>query len=152
MGDGQNHSKRKVFTVLLGIIGVGIGVLLGIIPARLFAVALGNVFFLGVMVSLTDGPITAIFQSTVDPAMQGRVFSLLGSLVSVTSPIGLAIAGPVSDLLGIRFWYVMAGILCVSVGVAGVFIPAVVHIEDHGAEIISSVDDESSVAEGATAS
>jgi DHA3 family macrolide efflux protein-like MFS transporter len=71
----------------------------------------------------------AILQATVDPNIQGRVFSLMGSLVGLAAPIGLILAGPVSDWLGIQFWFLLSGILCVIIGISLYFIPSVVHIE-----------------------
>jgi DHA3 family macrolide efflux protein-like MFS transporter len=88
-------------------------------------------FFMGLMIPMTDGPLMAIFQSTVAPEMQGRVFALLGSLTSISAPLGLAIAGPVSDRFGIQVWFVVAGILCVAVGISAFFIPAILHIEEN---------------------
>jgi len=124
--------KRKVYTMLLGLIGVGVGILvLGLTPGHLFFIALGCMFFMGLMIPMTDGPMMAIFQSTVAPEMQGRVFALLGSLVSISSPLGLAIAGPVSDRFGIQVWFVVAGILCIAVGISAFFIPAILHIEEN---------------------
>ena len=122
--------KRKVYTLLMGVIGVGIGVTItGFIPADMFFAAIGSVFVIGLMIPMADGPIMSIFQSTVAPEMQGRVFALLGSLTSISAPLGLAIAGPVSDRFGIQIWFVVAGILCIAVGISAFFIPAILHIE-----------------------
>ncbi|MCK5245297.1 MFS transporter, partial [Candidatus Bipolaricaulota bacterium] len=65
------------------------------------------------------------------PEMQGRVFGLLGSLFSLTTPIGLAIAGPVGDAMGIPFWFRLAGLICMGVAVASFFIPAFRRLEEH---------------------
>jgi DHA3 family macrolide efflux protein-like MFS transporter len=124
--------RRKVYTVLMGLVGIGVAaVLLGVTPAHIFWMALVAAFFLGAMISMTDGPTSAIFQATVPAQMQGRVFGLLGSLFSLSTPVGLAIAGPVSDLLGVRFWFQLGGLLCIVVGVVNFFIPAVLRLEDH---------------------
>jgi DHA3 family macrolide efflux protein-like MFS transporter len=80
---------------------------------------------------MTDAPIMAIFQSTVPAGMQGRVFSLLGSLLLLTSPLGLAIAGPVSDRFGIQIWYVIGGILCILVALSFLFFPSFLRIEEN---------------------
>jgi len=126
--------KRKVYTVLMGLVGVGVATfLLGLTPAHIFWMALVVTFFLGTMISMTDGPLSAILQATVPAEMQGRVFGLLGSLFSLSTPVGLAIAGPVSDLLGVRFWFQLGGLLCVIVGVINFFIPAVLRLEDQKA-------------------
>lgn len=133
--------KRKIRTLLLGLIGVGIGILvLGLTPGHFFFIALGSMFFMGLMIPMTDGPIMAIFQTTVAPEMQGRVFALLGSLTSISSPLGLAIAGPVSDRFGIQIWFVVGGILCMAVGISGFFIPAILHIEENHARNAEAVN------------
>jgi DHA3 family macrolide efflux protein-like MFS transporter len=50
------------------------------------------------------------------------------------TPLGLMIAGPVSDMIGIRAWYWVAGILTLLMGLAGFFIPVVMNVEnDHEA-------------------
>ncbi len=61
----------------------------------------------------------------------GQAFSLIGSLLWITSPFSLAVAGPVTDWLGIRVWYLAAGLLCAGMGVAGFFVPALVNIEEN---------------------
>ena len=123
--------KRKIFTSLTGIVGIGVGSLvMGLAPASAFWIALAGAFLLGAMISMTDGPLHALMQATVPAQMQGRVFALLGSLFSLTTPIGLALAGPLSDVFGIRIWFQTAGILCIVTATACLFIPTLIHIED----------------------
>jgi len=61
--------------------------------------------------------------------MQARVFSLLGSAAAAMSPIGLLIAGPLSDKFGIQTWFLLGGTICILMAVAGFFIPALKNIE-----------------------
>jgi DHA3 family macrolide efflux protein-like MFS transporter len=61
--------------------------------------------------------------------MQGRVFTLVGSAATAMSPLSLIVAGPVADALGLRVWYVVAGVFCAIMGISGFFIPALMHIE-----------------------
>jgi DHA3 family macrolide efflux protein-like MFS transporter len=124
--------RRKIYTTLVGMGALGIGfVVLGLTPGGWFWLGLACVFVAGFVIPLVDGPIMAILQATVSPEIQGRVFMLMGSLLSLTSPLGLAVAGPVSDWLGLRIWYLTAGVLCGATGVAGYFIPAIVAIEEN---------------------
>ena len=51
-------------------------------------------------------------------------------LLGLTSPVGLAIAGPVSDWLGLQVWYWVAGVLCSGAGILFLFTPAVLEIEN----------------------
>jgi len=124
--------RRKIYTTMMGMIVLGLGlVVLGLSPGRLFWMALANIFVVGLTIPLIDGPIMAILQKAVAPQMQGRVFTLMGSLLWITSPFSLAVAGPVTDWLGIQMWYVTAGVLCVAIGLVGFFTPAIANIEQN---------------------
>jgi DHA3 family macrolide efflux protein-like MFS transporter len=125
--------RRRIRTVMLGMAGVGTGlVALGLVPAELFWMALASTFVMGLMIPLIDGPIMAIMQESVAPEMQGRVFTIMGSFLWLTSPIGLAIAGPVSDWLGLQVWFVLAGLLCAAASFTGFLVPALANIESNG--------------------
>jgi DHA3 family macrolide efflux protein-like MFS transporter len=104
--------------------------LVGLAPEWMFWLAVFGFGFAGFMNPLANGPLMAILQATVAPDMQGRVFTLIGSMASLMSPLSLAIAGPVSDLTGVRVWYLVGGILCAIMGLAAGAIPAVLHLED----------------------
>jgi DHA3 family macrolide efflux protein-like MFS transporter len=122
--------KRKMATSYLGLFGLGIGVLvLGKAPASNILWAVGAALLVGIMLPITNGPIHAVMQSVVAPDMQARVFSLLGSLAAGMSPIGLIIAGPLSDKVSIQTWFMFAGLLCILMAVVGMFIPAVMYLE-----------------------
>jgi DHA3 family macrolide efflux protein-like MFS transporter len=124
--------RRRICTTLLGIGTLGLGFLvLAMTPGSWLWLGLTCVFVVGFVIPLVDGPIMAILQSTVAPEIQGRVFTLMNSLVWMTSPLGLSIAGPVSDWLGLSAWYLTAGCLCIAAGVLGLFVPAVLGIEDN---------------------
>ena len=78
--------------------------------------ALVGGFVIGTMVARRpDAPLNALLQTTIPPEMQGRVFALLGSLFSLSTPIGLLIAGKISDQIGLRLWFQAAGFLCIAV-------------------------------------
>ena len=125
--------KRNVYTSLLAIFVIGAAfTLIGFLPSTMFAAAVGLLFLSGGGAALTDGPLMALLQKTIAPEVQGRVFMLFGSLIAVTSPIGLIIAGPVSDTVGVQVWYLVAGALCLVAGIVAFFIPAIVHVEDYG--------------------
>jgi DHA3 family macrolide efflux protein-like MFS transporter len=124
--------RRRIYTSLMGGALLGFGfIVLGLTPGGLFWIALGSIFVVGLMIPLVDGPIMAILQGTVEPDMQGRVFTIMGSLLLLTSPFSLAIAGPISDWLGLQVWYLAAGLLCAALGVAGFFVPAIANIEEN---------------------
>ncbi|HML24053.1 MAG TPA: MFS transporter [Aggregatilinea sp.] len=123
--------KRKIYTSMLGLIGMGTAaMIIGLTPGSLLALAVAMMFLMGFMNPITNGPLFAAIQSTVAPEMQGRVFTLVIASASAMSPLGLAVAGPVADVIGVRGWYFIAGLVCTGMGVSGYLIPALAHMED----------------------
>lgn len=49
------------------------------------------------VMSLINGSNQAIWQSKVAPEVQGRVFSVRRFVAQITSPVSMAIAGPLAD-------------------------------------------------------
>ncbi|MHB1357883.1 MAG: MFS transporter, partial [Anaerolineae bacterium] len=126
-------TKKKVFTVASGVLGIGIGTtLIGLTPSWLFYLAVGGAFLSGVMVSVANAPLTAIIQSCVDLRMQGRVLTVFNSIISVIAPLGLAIAGPLSDLFGVHIWYLVAGTACLIMGTLAFFLRSIRNLEEEG--------------------
>lgn len=124
--------KKKIVTSVAGIVGLGIGVMLvGLAPANLFLLAIAGNILLGFMIPMANGPVGAMMQSIVRPDMQGRVMSLLNSGATAISPLGLLIAGPFSDLLGIRVWFWAGGIMCVMIAVGAFFVPVIMNVENY---------------------
>jgi MFS transporter, DHA3 family, macrolide efflux protein len=124
--------KRRIITSFSGIIGIGVGVILtGLIPEKMFSLLLAAQFLIGFTQVLANGPLMAIMQVTVVPDMQGRVFSLLGAGATAMMPLSLLIAGPISDVFGIRFWYIFGGTVCILMTVVAFFIPSIMNIEDN---------------------
>ncbi|WP_119067116.1 MFS transporter [Aggregatilinea lenta] len=123
--------KRKIYTSMLGLVGMGVGAtVIGLTPGSLLALAVAMMFLLGFMNPITNGPLFALLQSTVAPEMQGRVFTLVIASAAAMSPLGLAVAGPVADAIGVQGWFLIAGVVCSLMGLSGFFIPALAHMED----------------------
>jgi DHA3 family macrolide efflux protein-like MFS transporter len=122
--------KKKVFTSMTGLIGMGTGVfLVGLSGAEGYWLAFAGLAITGFMNPLVNGPLFALLQSKVDPEMQGRVFTLVVSGSGAITPLGMLVAAPVADWLGIQAWYIVGGIVCAFMGVCGFLIKAVNSIE-----------------------
>ena len=132
--------KRRIVTSLAGLIGIGFGaILMGVTPEYMFPLGLAAALIIGFSLPITNGPLHAALQATVAPDMQGRVFTLIESVVSAMSPLGLLIAGPVSDLVGVQSWFLMGGVISVLMGIIGLLIPAIIHFED-GREYVPDLE------------
>jgi DHA3 family macrolide efflux protein-like MFS transporter len=125
--------ERRILTSLVGLMGMGVGtLLLALAPPSAMLLALAAAAVVGATSSLTMGPFFAVIQATVEPDMQARVLTLMSSVGSAMVPVGLSIAGPVADRFGIQSWFFLGGVLCVLMSIGGLFIPAVMKIEERG--------------------
>lgn len=123
--------KRRIVTSLCGLVVLGVANgMIGLIPANVFAGAVVGIFLFGSMIPIVNGPLMATMQASIDPDMQGRVFTLVTSIASAMTPLGLIIASPIADLIGVRAWYVIGGVICSLMGALGFLIPAVLYLED----------------------
>lgn len=123
--------KRRIVTVMLGIMLEGLGVAaIGFAPANAFAMAGGAFFVFGFLNTIVNGSLMAVLQTAVPPAIQGRVFTLVSSGAAAAAPLGLIIAGPVADAVGVQFWFVIGGLAMSALGIIAFFVPAIMNIEE----------------------
>jgi len=131
--------KRRMATALLGIVGIGAAaILLGFTPASFFSLALGATLLMGIMQPIANGSLMAALQASTPPDLQGRLFSLVGSAAGAMMPIGLALAGPLSDRFGANVWFVIGGVAAIALGGLAFFIPSILNLEAQGAELAAA--------------
>jgi len=124
--------KRRVYTSLIGLIIEGLGVTaVGLAPASGLWLALGGMFVAGMMNAFVNGPFFAVLQANVAREMQGRVFTLVGSVSAAAWPLSLMVAGPIADAVGVRPWYAVGGLICAAIGLGACFVPVIVGLEDN---------------------
>ncbi|MGH7462948.1 MAG: hypothetical protein ACREMA_18235, partial [Longimicrobiales bacterium] len=121
-------TRRRILMVLAALIGLGVGVVaLG--SARSLAPAAVSMLVVGLIAPFANGPIQAILQATIAADYQGRVFTLIGSIAGATAPLGLLLAAPLTEMVGVRWWYVTGGSVCLLMGITGFFLPSLMRIE-----------------------
>jgi DHA3 family macrolide efflux protein-like MFS transporter len=112
--------KRRVWTVLIGILGIGAGMLaFGLTPADRYTWSLVGMGTVGLMASFANGSLGPLLQTKVPPEVQGRVFMLLSSLTLAMMPIGLFLSAPIADHFGTEVSYVIGGAACLIIGFLG---------------------------------
>lgn len=105
--------KNKLKTAYLGLLGVGLtSALCGLVPPAMwgwwaFAILCG---LLGASGNIHSIPTIAYMQETIPPEKMGRAFSLLGMAGSLAMPVGLLIASPVAERIGVHMWFLVTGI------------------------------------------
>lgn len=106
--------REKLLAAQLSNVGLAITFIgSGLAPASMIGYWM-FVFFcmlMGGVGNLYNIPFTSYLQETVAPEKLGRVFSLFGSVMSAAMPIGLLVAGPMSEKVGIARWFLISGIL-----------------------------------------
>jgi DHA3 family macrolide efflux protein-like MFS transporter len=123
--------RRAMRRALGALITANLALMLtGLVPGHIFW--LGMIFWAVGSVALVVGnsPMVAILQAVVPNHLQGRVFSLLSMVMGVGAPIGLAIATPVGEAIGVRWLFVVAGLLGALICIAGLFSRPLMRLDD----------------------
>ena len=124
-------SRRKMATMLASCLALSIGVTaLGLVPMDLILAAYAIAAAIGITLALLNGSFMAMLQAKVPFDKQGRVFALISAGVTAMMPAGLLLAGPLADLMGVRAWYLIAGVPMALLTVVFMAMPSVTRIED----------------------
>ena len=127
---GWGGFKRKIVTAQTGLILMGISTsIVGLVSSDQFWLGLAANTAVGLLLPIINGSFGATLQASIVPEMQGRVFAFILSAASFVSPIALMIAGPFADAFGIQLWFLIAGISCTLMGIAGFFSSEVMGME-----------------------
>lgn len=130
LGIWGGFRNRMVTTAMaLTLMGVGL-VVVGLVPASGFYIALTFLFLSGIMNPIVNGSLFAALQSTVPADMQGRIFTLIMSGSTAMAPLGLIVAGPIADLWGTQFWMLVGGLITVMMGLSIWFMPILMNFEE----------------------
>jgi DHA3 family macrolide efflux protein-like MFS transporter len=123
--------RRRFLTVCIGLLGYGLfGIVRGLAPANAFWLWISASFLRYLSNEMTFVPLGAILQSAVPPEMQGRVLTAQNSLFTAMAPLGLAILGPLGDLVGPRPLLVLSGAVVLLLLGLFVLTPSVRNLED----------------------
>jgi DHA3 family macrolide efflux protein-like MFS transporter len=126
--------KKRIITAMIALILSGVFVtVLGLTPPGLIILAVISMFLFNFTNAIANSIFMAALQAIVPPKIQGRVWTLLGSLSMAMSPVGLAIAGPIADTFGERIWFNIGGLMFIILGVASFMSPTIMNVEEEGA-------------------
>jgi MFS transporter, DHA3 family, macrolide efflux protein len=81
-------------------------------------------FLFGLFVPPFSTPFLTLFQETVEPEMQGRVFSYVSIVMALATPIGMLAFGPLADVVEVETLLVVAGVLTIVVFVVALLVPS----------------------------
>ena len=81
-------------------------------------------FLIGLAVPAFSTSSMTLLQETVEPERQGRVFGFVGIVMAVAMPLGMAVLGPLADIVSVEILLIATGALTVAVAVVAVLLPA----------------------------
>ncbi len=124
-------TEKKIVTALGALVFEGVALAaIGFVPADSFYVAIAFYTIVNFLNPIVNGALIAIFQATIPPEKQGRVLALLVAGASAMSPIGLAVAGPIADVTGVSFWFILSGVVTTILSFIAFFVPSLMNIEE----------------------
>ena len=109
--------KNKSHTMVLAWLCFGVTTFLfGVIP--IFWVYLGVMVLCGLAMPIYNTPAMTLLQTKIPPELMGRVFSVLMIINGIAMPFGMAIFGPLGDIVSIELLLIVTGVLLISGGLA----------------------------------
>ncbi len=81
-------------------------------------------FLIGLIVPAFSTSAMTLLQETVEPERQGRVFGFVGIVMSVAMPLGMAVLGPLADVVSVELLLIVTGAATVAIALIAVFLPA----------------------------
>ncbi|EJO5753559.1 MFS transporter [Salmonella enterica] len=102
--------------------------LTALVPGNLFGVAVAWWVISGVCFVFGSAPLTSLLQTIIPNYLQGRVLSIMNSLMSLAAPIGLLFITPLGDVFEIREIFIVAGLLGALVSAIGFFSPQLLRL------------------------
>jgi DHA3 family macrolide efflux protein-like MFS transporter len=81
-------------------------------------------FLIGIAVPAFSTSSMTLLQETVEPERQGRVFGFVGIVMAVAMPIGMAVLGPLADIVSVEILLIATGAITVLIAVVAVLLPA----------------------------
>jgi len=103
--------KRLLPLVIVSLAASGaVTLACGLLPPDGFVWFIGLCVLMAVTGAFFNNPLLAIIQKNIAAEKLGRVMAVFGSLTSLASPLGLAVAGPVAELTGVPFMFLVSGI------------------------------------------
>ena len=112
--------RRPVRWILLGFAASCTALALtALVPQNLFGIAVVWWVISGITFVLGDAPLIALLQTTVPNHLQGRVLSLMSTIMVLAAPVGLALTASLGEWVGVRGIFIAAGVAGTVASLAG---------------------------------
>ncbi|MDL2252764.1 MFS transporter [Ruminococcaceae bacterium OttesenSCG-928-I18] len=113
---GGMRRRFLMVSLAIGLLGLTAAIS-GALPQSGFWIFVICCFFMGSSGTFFNVPLMAYIQQSTPPEMMGKVFSLLMTAMTLAMPIGLLVAGPVCEMVGVDTWFFGSGIVMIVAGI-----------------------------------
>lgn len=118
--------KKPITFITASILLMGVSLAVsGLLPPAGFVLFALCCLMMGLSVPFYSGVQTALFQEKIKPEYLGRVFSLTGSIMSFSMPVGLILSGLFADRIGVHRWFLWSGMIIMGIAMLCPLLPAV---------------------------
>lgn len=113
----------RIWTIIGTSIGFGaLAVVMGFTTNLILFFSL--FFLIGLAVPAFSTSAMTLLQETVEPERQGRVFGFVGIVMSVAMPLGMAILGPLADIVSVESLLIITGGATVVIALVAISLPS----------------------------
>lgn len=105
-GGFQKRSKTMfIGFAVFGVMAIGMGITQNFLLYLIFMICYG------VALTTIQTTITTLLQENTNVSMQGRVFGFMGAMYAVCYPFGMAVFGPLADIIPLQWIMIGSGII-----------------------------------------
>lgn len=117
--------KNRTVSIVLSFVAMGTALTVsGLLPSTGFAIFVLCCIIMGFSAPFYSGIQMALIQEKIQPEYLGRVFGLLGSIMSLAMPLGLIASGLFADKIGINRWFALSGICILALALLSILLPS----------------------------
>lgn len=109
--------KNRIHTMLIAVFGIALAMMIVGLPIP-FTVYLCCIFVAGMLAPMILTPANVILQENVESRYLGRVSSVISTVSSSMTPLGMLVFGPLADKLPISWLLIATGVLVLCLGIA----------------------------------
>ncbi|CAB4635396.1 unannotated protein [freshwater metagenome] len=105
-------------SILFGLLAISMGFTTNLI------IFFALFFVVGIAVPAFSTSAMTLLQETVEPERQGRVFGFVGIVMAVAMPLGMAVLGPLADVVSVELLLIITGAATVIIAIVAILLPA----------------------------
>lgn len=117
--------KKRTVSIISSLVAMGTALTMsGLLPVNGFLIFVLCSTVMGLSAPFYNGVQMALIQEKIQPEYLGRVFGLLGSVMSLAMPLGLIVSGIFADQMGINHWFAWSGVCILALALLSSLLPS----------------------------